>query len=240
MLFKFLPLLLLSGFCSTASAALYRITITNTIDFTEDYDYELDDYVEVVTTPYGVISAGSSVTITLTYDTDAFAQVDGGSWSGGSYVQYSTASPASLNITVSSGYNYSGTLGGGSSPFFDAANQYTSHDQVNFKLDDGNLFMQFNDFSGSQTFTSHPMTGQSVEDTHAAFAAAVNSGVMELGNGLPSRLPGMSWDAFVRSYSPATVTLSPVTPVPEPAHGALGAAALFLLFAKRRRAAVSA
>jgi hypothetical protein len=31
MLFKFLPLLLVSGFCSTASAALYRLTVVNTV-----------------------------------------------------------------------------------------------------------------------------------------------------------------------------------------------------------------
>ena len=235
MLFKFLPLFLLSGFCSPASAALYRLTITNTIDYTEDLDFNTFEYVDVITTPYGVINAGSAITVELTYDTDAFAQVDGGTWSEGSYVQYITAVPAILNITVSSGYSYNGTMGGGDSVFLDVANQYTAHDQVNFKKPDGNLFIQFNDFSGSQTFTSQPMTAQTLESTHAAFFAAVGSGVMELANGLPVSLPGLGSYASFGSSSPGTVSLSLVSPVPEPAHGMMAASAILGLLGRRRR-----
>jgi hypothetical protein len=236
MLLRFLSFLFLSGFCAPASAAIYRLTITNSIDRAEDFDFDTYDYVNGITTPHGVITAGSTITLELTYDTDAFTQVDGGEWSGGSYVQYSTDEPAILSITVSSGYSYNGTMGGGTSAFLDVTNQYTAHDQVNFKKSDGNLFIQFNDFSGSQTFTSHPMTGQALEDTHAAFVAAVGSGVMELANGLPASLPGLGSYARFGSSSPGTVSLSLVTPVPEPGHGVMAATAILGLLARRRRA----
>jgi hypothetical protein len=197
----------------------------------------------VITTPYGQIAEGSTLTLTLTYDVDDFTPGTTHNWSGGSGVEYSSIPSAVLNITVSSGYSYSGTLGGGGAEWFSLYNQDTQHDQANFLNPDGNILMQFNDFpwsTGSQTFTCNPMSALSVADAHAAFAAGVNSGAMDLANGFPLRLPGIvedyDLDIYYGASSPATASLLPVTAVPEPAHGLMAAGALFGLMARRRRA----
>lgn len=243
MLFKFLPLLLLSGFCTPASAALYRLTVVNTIDSVYVENYYTGYRSNVINTSYGQIAGGSTLTLTLTYDVADFTPGQTYDWDGGSGVEYSSIPAAVLNITVSSGYSYSGTLGGGGAEWFNLYNQDTQHDQANYKTPDGNLFMQFNDFpwsSGSQTFTSNPMSSLSVADAHAAFASGVNSGAMDLSNGLPAWLPGIvqdyDFDIGFGAYSPATASLLPVTPVPEPAHGLMAAGALLGLVARRRRA----
>lgn len=243
MLFKFLPLLLISGFCTSASAALYQLTVTNTITSARVYDYDTGIQTQWITTPYGQISAGSTMTLSLTYDTADFTPGRTYDWPGGSGVEYSSIPSAVLNITVSSGYSYSGALGGGGAEWFNLYNQDTAHDQANYLKPDGNIFMQFNDFpwsSGSLTFTSNPMSALSVADAHAAFAAGVNSGAMELANGLPSWLPGFDLgpdlDIYFGASSPATSTLLPVTAVPEPGLGLMAAGALFGLLARRRRA----
>lgn len=243
MLFKFLPLLLVSGFCSTASAALYRLTVVNTITYASVYDFNTGIRTQGITTPYGQVSGGATMTLSLTYDTADFTPGTTYDWAGGSGVVYSSVPSAVLNITISSGYSYSGTHGGGGAEWFNLYNQDTEHDQANYLAPDGEIFMQFNDFpwsSGSLTFTSNPMSALSVADAHTAFAAGVNSGAMELANGLPGWLPGFEAipDAYfsLGASSPATVTLLPVTAVPEPGHGLMAAGALFGLLARRRRA----
>jgi len=243
MLFKFLPLLLVSGFCSTASAALYRLTVVNTINYVDVYDNNTGVSSNVITTPYGQIAEGSTLTLTLTYDISDFTPGRTYNWNGGSGVEYNSIPSAVLNITVSSGYSYSGTLGGGGAGMLNLYNQDTAHDQVNYMLSNGGMFMQFNDFpwsSVSLTFTSNPMSALSVADAHAAFAAGVNSGAMALANGLPLWLPGIveDYDIYTsfNAYSPATASLLAVAPVPEPAPGLMAAGALLGLLARRRRA----
>lgn len=243
MLFKFLPLLLVSGFCSTASAALYRLTIVNTIHSALVDDYYGGQTSSVITTPYGQITGGSTLTLTLTYDTADFIPGQTSNWDGGSGVFYGSIPAAELSITVSSGYSYSGPFGGGGDQWLSLFNQNTGNDQANYVGSDAYNLLQFNDLyysTGSLTFTGNPMSALSVEDAHAAFAAGVNSGAMVLANGVPGWLPGYSQDfgveTSISAISPATVSLLPVTPVPEPAHGVMAAGALLGLMARRRRA----
>lgn len=234
---KHLPLLF-AALCATASAATYQLSISNTIDSVYDSDTESD----FANTPYGLFASGSTLTLTLTYDIDDLVQDQTAAWPGGSGAEYRSSTPAVLNITVSSGYSYSGTLGGGSAAWFSLYNQITAHDQGNYLDEYGNPFVQFNDeyySSGSITFTNEQIPALSVADAHSLFAAGVNSGTMTLANGLPGRLPGMSYSVYTNTSSLPTVSLLPVTAVPEPSHGLLAATALIGLFARRRRAAAA-
>lgn len=233
MFIKFRPLLFVSALCSAAPAATYQLSISNTITSV----FNMDTGATFVATPHGRVASGSTLTLTLIYDTDAFIQTQTVAWPGGSGVQYRSSSPAVLNITVSSGYSYTGTLGGNSSAWFSLYNQDTEHDQGNYLDASGNILVQFNDFAwstGSQTFTLNPISSLSVADAHAAFAAAVNSGAMSLANGLPGRLPGMSPSISINSSSLPTVSL---LAVPEPTHSVMAATALVGLLVRRRRVA---
>lgn len=233
MFIKSLPLLFISALCPFASAATYQLSISNTISSV--YNFDTDSSVAV--TPYGNVAGGSTLTLTLTYDIEDFIQTQAVAWPGGSGVQFRSSSPAVLSITVSSGYSYSGPLGGNSSTWFSLYNQDTAHDQGNYLDATGNILVQFNDYASSSTFTGNPIAALSVEDAHAAFAAAVNSGVMSLANGLPGRLPGVTPSIYLNASDLPTVSLLPVTAVPEPAQGVMAATALIGLMARRRRAA---
>jgi hypothetical protein len=200
--------------CVAQAATSYTLTFQAPVNSAYDYDAESSG----ISTSYGMISAGSTITLSLVYDISDLTQLSTVAWGGGSGVQYSSANAAVATIGFSSGYNFSGavTPSGASNEAMSFYDQTTLHDQINFNDLSGNIFMQFNDFT-SATYNSQPIYGESVSSLHSTFVSAVNSGLMKTGGPSYYALPGIGSfrDVNLNFGTPTLVNIS-ATAVPEP------------------------
>lgn len=224
-----LPLLLACS--SVASAATYRLTYVSTIGYTQD----LDEFTSTISTIYGNITEGSTISIQLTYDLDNLSKSATSVWPEGSEVVYSSTVATTATISISSGYSYSGPVSGANMDVMSFLNQPTFYDGVKFNDADGNDFMVFIDFSSS-AFTTFPLPNDSLAQINADFITAVNNGTLELFNGGPTyyTLPGIGTRNVTMDFN--TPSVINIAAVPEPSSLLLLSTGLLPLLRRRRAA----
>jgi hypothetical protein len=197
---------------SVAQAATsYTLTFQAPVNSAYDYDAESSG----ISTSYGMISAGSTITLTLVYDLSELTQLRTQDYGGaGSGIYYSAANAAVATIGISSGYNFSGEVTG-SGESIEAMNFYsqdTDWDGVDFNDFNGNPFIRFSDYT-SATFNTQPIYERSLASNHSIFASAVNSGLLQVEG--PFSLPGIVGSVNIGFGTPTLVNIS-ATAVPEP------------------------
>lgn len=179
------------------------------------YDYDEDS--SGISTSYGMISAGSTMTLTLVYDLSELTVLrtqDYGGAGGGIY--YSAANSAAATIGFTSGYSFSGdvTASGESTEAMNFYAQDTSWDGVDFNDPDGNPFIRFSDYT-SATFNTEAIYERSLATNHSIFVSAVNSGLLQLES--PFSMPGIDSSRSVNlAFGTPTLVNISATAVPEP------------------------
>lgn len=199
--------------CVAQAATSYTLTFQAPV--TSAYDFDRDS--EGVSTSYGMISAGSTITLTLVYDISELTELRTQDYGGaGSGIYYSAANAAVATIGISSGYNFSGVVTG-SGASTEAMNFYAqdaSWDGVDFNDFNGNPFIRFSDYT-SATFNTQPIYERSLATNHSLFVSAVNSGLLQIEG--PFSLPGIGIFRNVNlGYGTPTLINISATAVPEP------------------------
>ena len=199
--------------CVAQAATSYTLTIQAPLNSAYDYDADSSG----ISTSYGMISAGSTMTLTLVYDISELTELRTQDYGGaGSGIYYSAANAAVATIGISSGYNFSGVVtgSGASTEAMNFYSQDTQWDGIDFNDFNGNPFIRFSDYT-SATFNTQPIYERSLATNHSLFVSAVNSGLLQIEG--PFSLPGIGSNRFVNlGFGTPTLTNISATAVPEP------------------------
>lgn len=204
-------MLLLLACAACAEAASFTLTYEATIDSI----YDRNSSAITITTAYGDINSGDTISIQVAYDLATFTRTSPPGTGGGNVVTYSSTAPTVATIGTSSGYSFSGPVSNANAEVVSFVNQ--SPGTVVFH-GLAAAFMTFSDDSGV-TFTTDPLESDSLEAIHSAFVTSINSGWMvgaPVESYLDYGIPGLTGrDIGINFSAPSVLTLTP-TAVPEP------------------------